>query len=213
MSRDAAGYGGMGVCLVRMSAKSGLKKQQQAASKKPQAKSKKGAHLSAGPSPAWRDRDFASLCGLRTTIGIVLGSLPLSGISSQWCAAKPLGCHRREPHAAESNRFPITPVYGLVALDGFIFNPVAGGQVSAAQQLSVAWRSRVAGFATHLGPGWTLWTLWTLWTDIFSTQWPVVSRPQHSAVASFQFPVSSYRFAVLTSQHSGVSIQPDQNPK
>jgi hypothetical protein len=43
------------------------------------------------------------------------------------CAAKPLGCHRGEPHAAESNRFPVTPVYGLVALDGFIFNLVAGG--------------------------------------------------------------------------------------
>ena len=57
-----------------MSAKSGLKKQQQAASKKPQAKSKKGVHLSAGPSPAWRDRDFVRLCGLPATIGIVLSS-------------------------------------------------------------------------------------------------------------------------------------------
>jgi hypothetical protein len=37
--------------LVATPAKTGLKKQQQAASDKPQAKSKKGAHLSAGPSP------------------------------------------------------------------------------------------------------------------------------------------------------------------
>jgi hypothetical protein len=40
-------------------AKTGPKKQQQAASNKPQGKSKKGAHLSAGRSPALRDRDFA----------------------------------------------------------------------------------------------------------------------------------------------------------
>jgi len=38
-------------------------KQQLAASNKLQAKSKKGAHLSVGPSPAWRDRDFVPLCG------------------------------------------------------------------------------------------------------------------------------------------------------
>jgi hypothetical protein len=48
--RDIAGCGGM------------WPDRPPATSNKPQAKSKKGAHLSAGPSPAWRDRDFA--CGL-----------------------------------------------------------------------------------------------------------------------------------------------------
>jgi hypothetical protein len=77
----------------------------------------------------------------------------------------------------------------------------------AAQQLNVAWRSSVADFATHLGTGWSLWTgwtLWSLWTDLFSTQWPVVSRPQHSAflgMVQLSFFFARSRLAFLTERY------------
>jgi len=161
MSQDVAGRRGM-VCLVRMSAKSGLKKQRQAASNKPQAKSKKWAHLSAGPSTAWRDRDFAPLCGLRTTIGMVLSSLPLSGISSQiphWRS----GFHLRAPGRRAASR----PQIGSSG---------APRNLSAVTVASLMLQ-RVTAFRLHRGTG------WSLWTGLFSTQWPVAKCQRHSNLA------------------------------
>jgi hypothetical protein len=123
---------------------------QQAASNKPQAKSKKGAHLS-----------------VRRLL-IVLSSLPLSGISSQLCAAKPLGCHRREPH----NNSRVADLERTCVLIGR-FGRVFSTRYSAGEEGSNPFRSlhlpaigslcssRVAGFPRHL---WTLWSLWSLWT-------------------------------------------------
>ena len=96
---------------------------------RPQAKSKKGAHLSADPSPAWRDRDFVPLCW---TPGRCGGLTPAKRLKFRSHRT------RRDHHRAPPG-------------------------------------DRVADLATHLG------TVWTLSTDLFSTQWPVASRTQHSA--------------------------------
>jgi hypothetical protein len=159
MSRDVAG-------------KAEVRKQQ-AASNKPQAKSKKGAHLSAGPSPAWRDRDFVRLCGLPATIGIVL--------SSRFSV---LSCAPRNLSAVTVASLMLQRVTAFPLHLGTVWSswtdlfstqwPVA--KWLAAQQLNVAWRSSVADCATSLGTG------WSLWTGCFksSGQWPVASSTQHS---------------------------------
>jgi hypothetical protein len=117
-----AGYRGLWRAVAGCGGFKKPSNKQQAASNKPQAKSKKrGASICA---PAARRSHPIPQSGTKP-------GLPGTPGFRSYPARRD---HHDEPHAAESNRFPATPVYGLVGLDGFFLRSNKRRATSRKQQ-------------------------------------------------------------------------------